>query len=194
MIFYNVFSKSSGLLFKIFYKVSVNGLENIPKDGRLVICSNHIGVTDPVLLAAMIPRNLNYMAKKELFDNKLLSFFIKKLGAFPVDRETTGLSAIKNAIKILRNDKVFAMFPQGTRVTDISNEDVKPGIAMISIKGKSPVVPIYIDTQYEIFKEIKINIGKPIYLDKYFDRKVSSEEYKDLSKQVLKEIYKLRST
>ena len=193
MVFYNIFSKITNVLFKIFYKVKINGLENIPKDGRLVICSNHMGLTDPVLLAALIPRELNYMAKKELFDNKLLGFLIKNLGAFPVDRESSGLTAIKTAIKLLKNDQVFAMFPQGTWVKDETSQDVKPGIAMISVKGKSPIIPIHIDTQYELFKEIKLNIGKPIHFDKYFDKKVSSDEYKNLSKQVLKEIYKLKS-
>ena len=193
MVFYNIFSKITNILFKIFYKVKLNGLENIPKKGRLIICSNHMGVIDPVLLAAMIPRELNYMAKKELFDNKLFGFLIKNLGAFPVDRESSGLTGIKRAIKLLKEDKVFAMFPQGTRIKDETNEEVKPGIAMISVKGRSPIIPIHIDTQYELFKEIKLNIGKPIYFDEYFDRKVSSKEYKDLSKQVLKAIYKLRS-
>lgn len=193
-MFYIMFSKAISIYLRIFYKVKINGLGNIPGDGRLVICSNHRGLTDPLLLAAIIPRKLNYMAKKELFDNSLLGFFIKKLGAFPVDRETSGLSSIKAAIKILKDDKVFAMFPQGTRVVDEGNEDVKPGIAMISIKGRSPIIPIHIDTQYELFKEIRVNIGKPMFFDKYFDRKVSSDEYKTLSKQVLKEIYKLKSS
>lgn len=192
-MFYSIFSKMVGIYLKVFYKVKINGLHNIPKTGRLIICSNHRGLTDPLLLAAIIPRDLNYMAKKELFDNKLLGFFIRKLGAFPVDRESSGLTAIKTAIKVLKKDKVFAMFPQGTRTIDEGNEDVKPGIAMISIKGRSPIIPIHIDTQYEIFKDININIGKPIYFDEYFDRKISSDEYKTLSKQVLREIYKLKS-
>lgn len=187
-----MFSKCSNILLRMFFKVKITGLENIPKEGRLIICSNHIGLTDPVLITAIIPRKLNYMAKKELFENKFLGFAIIRLGAFPVDRDTSGLSAIKTAIRLLKQDKVFAMFPEGTRSKEENNKGAKPGLSMISIKSKSPIIPIHIDTQYKIFKEIKVNIGKPIFLDQYFDRKISTEEYEKLSNDVLKEIYKLK--
>lgn len=189
---YNIFCKLNYVLFKLFFKVKVNGLENIPKTGRAVICSNHIGNLDPVLIAAMIPRRLNYMGKKELFENKLFAFIIRNLGAFPVDRESGGLSAIKASIRLLKKEEVFAMFPEGTRTLKEDSENVKPGIAMISIKGKSPIIPIHIDSNYKIFKDIKINIGKPIYYDEYFDQKISTEKYKELSQYVLKEVYKLK--
>lgn len=192
MSFYNLFCNTNNVLFRLFYKVEINGLENIPTSGRTIICSNHVGLTDPVLLAAMLPRKLNYMAKKELFENKFLGFAISKLGAFPVDRDSSGLSAIKTAIKILKEDKVFAIFPEGRRVQEENSENVKPGIAMISIKGKSSIIPIYIDTEYKLFKKIKINIGKALYFDEYFDKKLSTKEYEALSLRVLKSIYELK--
>lgn len=192
MYFYNFFCNTSNMFFRLFYEVKIIGLENIPTSGRTIICSNHVGLTDPVLLAAMLPRKLNYMAKKELFKNKFLGFAIRKLGAFPVDRDSSGLSAIKTAIKILKDDKVFAIFPEGRRVKEEDSESVKPGIAMISIKGKSSIIPIYIDTEYKIFKKIKINIGEPLHFDEYFDKKLSTKEYETLSLKVLKAIYELK--
>ena len=192
MIFYPVFATVTRLMFKVFYKLEVTGLENIPKSGRTVICSNHVGNLDPVLLTAVIPRKLNYMGKKELFDNKFIGYWIKKLGAFPVDRDSTGLRAIKIAIKLLKEDKVFAIFPEGRRTQSEGDNVAKPGIAMISVKGKSSITPIHIDTQYELFKKIKINIGSPIHFDEYFDQKLTTEKYEDLSRVILKEIYKLK--
>lgn len=192
MTFYTIFSKTSHIFLKIFFKLEVTGLENIPKEGRAVICSNHVGVLDPILVGSVIPRRLNYMAKKELFDNKFIGYWITKLGVFPVDRDATGLSAIKKAIKILKEDKVFAIFPQGRRIQGEDEESAKPGISMIAIKGKSSIIPIHIETKYEIFKKIKVNIGNPIRFDEYFDTKITTEKYEDLSKVVLKEIYKLK--
>lgn len=187
-----MFSKVSYIMFKIFYKLEVVGLENIPKEGRTVICSNHVGVLDPILVGSVMPRQLNYMAKKELFDNKFIGYWITKLGVFPVDRDATGLGAIKKAIKLLKEDKIFAIFPQGRRIQGEDEESAKPGTAMIAIKGKAPIIPIHIETQYELFKKIKINIGKPIHFDEYFDTKITTEKYEELSKVVLKEIYKLK--
>ncbi len=192
MTFYSIFSKVTHLIFKMFYKLEVTGLENIPKDGRVVICSNHVGVLDPLLVGAVIPRKLNYMAKKELFDNKFIGYWITKLGVFPVDRDATGLGAIKKAIKLLKEDEVFAIFPQGRRIQGEDEESAKPGTAMIAIKGRSSIIPIHIDTQYELFKKIKINIGSPINFEEYFDKKITTEKYEELSRAVLKEIYKLK--
>lgn len=192
MWFYNITTKFFYAYFKLMYKLDVEGIENIPSNGRLIVCSNHISLLDPVLLGAVIPRKLNYMAKKELFENKALAFLIKNLGAFPVDRDATGLSAIKTAIKVLYRDNVFAIFPQGQRVHDIDYDKAKPGIAMISIKSKSPIIPIYIDTEYKLFKKIKVKIGSVISFDEYYDIKLKTEDYNKLSGIVLKEIYKLK--
>ena len=192
MVFYTIFSKVTNVMFRVLYKVEINGIENLPNQGRTVICSNHVGVADPVLLTAVLPRKLNYMGKKELFDNRFIGYWIKKLGAFPVDRDTSGLSAIKTAIKILKEDKVFAMFPQGTRTRDEEGSSVKPGVAMITIKGKSSATPIHIETDYKLFKKITINIGKPLHFDEYFDKKISTEQYVEISQSILKEIYKLK--
>lgn len=192
MIFYNLFANTTYIYFKFFYKLRVEGLENIPETGRVVICSNHVGFNDPILMTAIMPRKLTYMAKKELFKNRVLSAIITKLGAFPVDRETSGLSAIKTAIKILKSDKVFAMFPQGTRVKEEDLDSAKPGVAMIAIKSKSPVVPVYIDTEYKKFKKLRVNVGRPLNFDEYFDIKLTTEQYEDLSKTILTEIYKLK--
>lgn len=191
MIFYNLFANSTYLLFSFFYGIKVVGLENLPKEGRVVICSNHVGFNDPILMTAIMPRKLTYMAKKELFKNKFLSAIITKLGAFPVDRETSGLGAIKTAIKILKSDKVFAMFPQGTRTKEEDLDSSKPGVAMIAVKSKSPVIPVYIDTEYKLFKKIHVTVGEIIDFSEYFDTKLTTEQYASLSKTILTEIYKL---
>ena len=189
---YNISTKIINVLFRMFFKVNITGIENIPRDSRLIVCSNHMGVLDPVLIGSMIPRKVHYMAKKELFKNKIFGFLISKLGAFPVDRDTSGLSAIKTAIKLLKQDKVFAIFPEGTRSKGENDNNAKPGLAMIAIKAKSPIIPIHIDTQYEIFNSIKITIGSAIVFGEYFDKRISTKEYEELSNRVLKEIYNLK--
>lgn len=192
MTFYNIFTKLFSAYYRVLYKLKVSGVDNIPHDGRIIICSNHVGNLDPILLGTIIPRRLNYMGKKELFENKFIAFWIRKLGAFPVDREQSGLSAIKAAIRILKGDEVFAMFPEGRRVQYEDGESVKPGIAMIAIKSKSPIIPIHIDTDYKLFTSIRVKIGKPLNFEEYFDKKLSTEEYITLSKDVLKSIYSLK--
>lgn len=126
-----------------------------------------------------------------MFKNKVLARIIYKLGAFPVDRDGSDISAIKSSLKILNAEKVLGIFPEGTRVAKMDLENAKPGIALISIKGKSPVVPVYIQSNYKPFHKIIVNIGKPIHLSEYFDKKLSTEEYKSISKRILNSIYSL---
>jgi len=193
MTFYSFIRGLVSVLFRLFYKIEIVGTANVPKSGRVTICANHTSLLDPIFVAIAIKRKIFFMAKKELFKNRIIKLFLDKLGAFPVDRDGADLAAIRSSIKVLKSDEVLGMFPEGTRVKEGTTNNVKPGIAMISIKGKSPVIPIYIDTHYKIFSKVKIYIGKPITFSQYFEEKLSVDEYKSLSEIIMDDIYKLKS-
>lgn len=193
MHFYKVIRFLAILIFNIIFRIDIQGRENIPAKGRIILCSNHISLLDPVVLAIAVPRPISFMAKKELFNNKILSILISKLGAFPVDRKGSDISAIRSSLKVLKEEKILGIFPEGTRVKKMDLDSAKPGISLISIKGKSSIIPVYIQSKYKLFSKISVKIGEPIYLDKYFDKKLSTEEYKNISKDILKSIYSLNN-
>lgn len=193
MIFYKVVRFLAYLIFSIIFIINVKGSENIPIEGRIVLCSNHISNLDPIILAIAVSRPISFMAKKELFENKVIGKLIHKLGAFPVDRKGADISAIRSSLKVLKKEKILGIFPEGTRVDEMDLSSAKPGISLISIKGKSSVIPVYIHSKYKLFSTVKVIIGKPIYLDDYFDKKLSTEDYKDISKNILKSIYSLNN-
>jgi 1-acyl-sn-glycerol-3-phosphate acyltransferase len=176
---------------RLFFKIEVIGLENIPKVGKAIVCANHMSLIDPIIIGITLPRKVNFMAKKELFKNKLLKVILLKLGAFPVDRGGNSLSAIKSSLNILKKGEVLGLFPEGTRVKEVNIENAKPGISMISIKGKAPVIPICIDTKYKLFSRIQIRIGEPIQFSEYYDKKLTTEDYSSFSKKVMDIIYNL---
>ncbi len=194
MTFYNFVRGLVSIVFRVLFRIKIQGKENIPIKGRVVICSNHVSLLDPIIMAIAVPRQVFFMAKKELFSNGVLGPIIRKLGAFPVDREGADLLAIRNSLKILKNEQALGIFPEGTRIKDQDINNAKPGIAMMSIKGKSSIVPIHIDTQYKLFSEIKVTIGEIISLTDYFDEKLSIEDYTEISKRVMDDIYKLKKT
>lgn len=193
MYFYHIAKFIVNVVFRIVYRIEVVGRKNIPKEGRIVLCSNHISNLDPIMLAIAVPRPISYMAKKELFQNKLLGKLLLTLGAFPVDRQGSDLSAIRNSLKILKEEKILGIFPEGTRVDKMNLENAKSGIGLIAIKGKSPVVPVYIDANYRVFSKVKIIIGQPINFDEYKDIKLGTEEYREISKDIMKSIYGLKN-
>ncbi|WP_352417878.1 lysophospholipid acyltransferase family protein [Proteiniborus sp.] len=182
------------VVFRLVFRINVTGIENVPTEGKIIICSNHVSMLDPITVAISVPRRIYFMAKKELFKNKIFGKLLDKLGAFPVDREGADLSAIRNSLKILKSEEALGIFPEGTRSKKEEIDNAKPGIAMISIKGKAPIVPIYIDTKYKLFKKINIIIGEQIISEEYYNQKFNMEDYKEFSKQVMTKIYSLKNS
>lgn len=193
MYFYRFARILLSIIFRFIYRVEVLGIENIPSEGRVIICSNHISALDPILLGISIKRPISFMAKKELFKNKFVGKILTMLTAFPVDREGSDLSAIRNSIDILTKERILGIFPEGTRITKIDIESAKPGVSLIAYKSKSPVIPVYIESSYRIFSKVMIIIGKPISLYDSYDKKLKTEDHKNISKQILESIYSLKN-
>ncbi|NLY66952.1 MAG: 1-acyl-sn-glycerol-3-phosphate acyltransferase [Tissierellia bacterium] len=193
MSFYKFARALLSIIFRIIYRIEVIGIENIPEKGRAILCSNHISMLDPIILGISIKRPISFMAKKELFKNPFIAKLLTALAAFPVDRENSDLTAIRNSINVLKMEKILGMFPEGTRTKKMDLEFAKPGVSLIAYKGKSPVIPVFIETDYRLFSKISINIGKPIIIDDLFENKPKTEDHKKISKYILKSIYSLKN-
>ncbi|TFZ39778.1 1-acyl-sn-glycerol-3-phosphate acyltransferase [Soehngenia longivitae] len=190
-MFYN-FAKGIVFIFqKLFFRIEIYGKENIPMSGRLILCSNHHSNWDPVTLAVFFPRQVHWMAKKELFKNKIFAKLLFSLGVFPVDREGNDLTAIKKSLRILKEERVLGIFPEGTRVKYFNDDFIKSGLALIAVKSQSPVLPVYSEGNYKLFSKIKIIIGHPIYIELEDNVKLSNEKYTEISKDIMRKVYEL---
>ncbi|MDF2547902.1 MAG: acyl-phosphate glycerol 3-phosphate acyltransferase [Anaerosolibacter sp.] len=169
----------------ILFRVDIDGLEKLPREGAYIVCSNHINYLDPLVIGTSIHRKMSYMAKEELFKNKLFGYILLKLGMFPVNRSGADISAIKSAIRVLNKGDVLGIFPEGTRNLQKSEMKAKPGLAMIAIKAKVPIVPVAIISDYKLFGKIKIKINEPIIYDEYYHSKIDVDTYQQLSQKVM---------
>lgn len=195
MSLYSFLKKIAVVVFKAMYKINVYGKENIEDKenrGNIIICANHTHEFDPIIISIMYPRQIFWMAKKQLFKNKIVASFLSKLGAFPVDREETDLSTIKKSLNILKEDGVLGIFPEGTRVKKIDLENVKPGVGLIALKSNAAILPVYIDGNYKLFSKINIYFGKEIDLSEYQNKKPTKDDYLFISKKILESIYSLK--
>jgi len=121
-------------------KARVYGEENLPKDGGYIIACTHTGYVDILNLGvAMYPREIHFMAKKQLFEMKGLGWLIKRLNAFPVDRDNPGPSVIKIPSQLLKEGKIVGIFPSGTRSSE--GTDLKQGAITIAQLAKAQIVP-----------------------------------------------------
>lgn len=188
MLFYKVVKNTVKFLLHLIYRIEISGKENIPLEGKSIVCSNHFSLMDPVVIGTCLRRKINYMAKEELFSNKIFAVALNKLGVFPVKRGGADVSAIKSALKILRSGELLGIFPEGTRSKNGEMLEAKAGLAMISIKSESPIIPVAIIANYKLFRKVKVIIGEPIDFSSYYGQKVSTEDYQKLSQNVLNHI------
>lgn len=158
----------------LFFLPKVVGRKNTRIKGRAVIVSNHLSMWDPLLIAIMFTRQIYWMGKIELFKNKFLKFFFTIVKTFPVRRGEGDLAAIRHAFKVLKQEKLLGIFPEGTRVKGSGLRKFEPGTSMIALKNNAPVIPIYLKGEYKFFRRMTLIIGEPIQLSDYVGNKTNS--------------------
>ncbi|MCP4580164.1 MAG: 1-acyl-sn-glycerol-3-phosphate acyltransferase [candidate division Zixibacteria bacterium] len=176
----------------------LRGKHKIPRDGGLIIASNHIAAADPFLLGSAIPRELWFMAKKELFKPFLLGRFIAKVNAFPVDRFGFDIEVIKKSISLLKQGRALIMFPEGTRSKDGRIMEGKIGVGMLAYKAGVPIVPAYVANTkrawWNLFKgkRMKVNFGDVIEADWIKSLPGSKEGYRQITDLLMERIRELQ--
>ena len=176
----------------ILYEIEIVGVENVPRDGGVVVCSNHLSNFDPILLGAFLPRHIYFMAKYELFRIPIVGQLMKLLGAFPVNREAVEITSIKVALHCLKEGRALGIFAQGGRESAALKEDEgKAGVAMFAVRGGAPVLPIGVQGSFRIFTKLVVNIGKPMHFEDHEGKKMKSAELAVLTKEVMAEIKRL---
>ncbi|WP_299448789.1 lysophospholipid acyltransferase family protein [uncultured Phascolarctobacterium sp.] len=183
------------VLFAIGLRMRVEGAENIPAEGPLVIASNHLSLLDPPVIGVASTRKVHFMAKQELFV-PILGDLYKILGAFPVRRGGADRAAIKHGIDILKNNQVLAIFPEGTRSKTGKLGKAEPGALMMASKALATIVPCCVvgtdfRRQGKIWPKVTVRFGKPIYFPA--DAVVNKEFLHDMTEDLMQHIAKLQA-
>ncbi len=178
---------------KIIYPCKIYGKENLKK-GKAVLTMNHTSNIDAVNIVLGTFEKKYFLAKKELFKNKLFGAFIKAMGGIKIDRQSADVGAIKNALKVLKNDKKLIIFPEGTRNKSDNVElgEVKSGAAMLAIKAKAPIIPVWVYNRPHAFRMTKILIGEPYELDEFYGAKITEEVLDKASEIVSQKLNQLK--
>lgn len=161
-IIYYISKVVGGFIFRILYLPQVKGKENIPQSGSVILCGNHTNNLDACFMVCIPKRMVHTLAKKELFKSKISSWFFKSMACIPVDRKNHEDESKNEAIKILNNNEVLGIFPEGT--TNKTNKllEFKYGAVSFAKKTNAYIVPFSITGKYKIWrKSIKIKYGKP---------------------------------
>ena len=128
--------------FVVYFRLRRVGRGHIPTDGPLLLASNHRSFLDPFVLGTMLRRPVYYVAKKELFENRLQAWFLNALGAFPVDRGASDQEMLKTARAILDRGDAVLIFPEGTRMRPGGLGTPKRGVGRLALESGAPIVPL----------------------------------------------------
>ena len=146
----------------VIHPIRIHNPENIPTGGPAIVCGNHISMNDPLVVGCCMNAPLQFMAKKELFAAKPLKPILDALGAFPVDRGASDTTALRTAINVLKENRILGIFPEGTRHFDEQEHPIESGVALIALRAKATLVPVFIEGPYRKFRPIHVTFGAPI--------------------------------
>jgi 1-acyl-sn-glycerol-3-phosphate acyltransferase len=182
------------------FNFSVYGRENLIEDGPAIVASNHQSYLDPPLIGCAHRRELHYLARKTLFDHKILGWFLKGVNAVPVDRDRGDIAAIKAIIRLVKEGHRIIIFPEGTRSLNGQLQRARSGLGMVIVKTGAPVVPVRLFGTFEALPKIgglklvpvSMVVGQPL---RFTQQDIASRDrdlYQRLSDHVMEQIAKLR--
>ena len=128
--------------FGTFGRMEITGAENVPPRGPVILACNHLAFTDPPLLVAAIPRPLHFLGKKELFTNPLGRFLMHGFHVLPYDRTVASTETMRTLLRLLDQDRVVALFPEGTRSKSHTLQEAQLGIVYLALKSQAPILPV----------------------------------------------------
>lgn len=173
----------------IIFRRRVSGNNTLPKDVPVILCSNHGNILDPVFLALSVDRPVHFMAKKEIFQNPVFNWIFRRIGTFPVNREGVDIRAFKEALKVLKDNKVLGIFPEGTRVKDIRLENFKEGVATLALRTKAIIVPVRIRSTYKLFNRVDVEFRDAINSQDFLNEGDKETQAKLLTQALFQSIY-----
>ncbi len=191
---YWIFRPILYVFYKLFYKVKIFGKENLIKNGKCIVICNHLCKMDIFVVGALYPNKTMFLAKKEWFNNKVLGWLLRVMGAIPIDREKPSLNTIKTTLNVLKENKRLGIFPEGTR-NKSNNEimEIKQGTSMFAVKGKALITPVIIYSKVKMFKKNYAIVGEPIDLSEFYNVKFTDEVSNECTKIILDRMHDLQN-
>lgn len=171
-MWYWIFRWGSLLLLKTFFRLKVDGIENVPQKTNFIVVANHSSFLDPLVVAAAIPKKVHCIVSRGLFLVPLLKWSLERIEVIPTGRNSA------KAIEFILHNRIVGLFPEGKCSRNGTLNEFRRGAALLSLKTGRPILPCAVIGAYEALPvsarfpklvPIKVRIGKPVYLLREFE-------------------------
>jgi len=206
-VLYGVFHRLIPPLLRMIWRPHVLGLEHVPRSGPLILASNHQSFIDSVVIPAVTPRPVNFLAKSDYFEGRgvkgrLVKEWFTMFGAMPVDRDDSraALASLDTALAVLSEGGAFGIYPEGTRSRDGRLYRGRTGVAQLALTSGAPIIPVgLLDTDRlqpvgsnrPRLVRVTVKFGAPIDVEGSYDGVPPGKARREITDTVMTEIQKL---
>jgi 1-acyl-sn-glycerol-3-phosphate acyltransferase len=200
VVLYRTLKALSLAVMRLGFRFEVRGREHVPRAGAALLVSNHVSVLDPPFVGAAAPRELDFLAKEELFRIPMLGRLIRALNARPVKRDGSDSRALKLGLRLLAEGRALLIFPEGTRGVEGRLGEGKPGAGMLAVMSGVPVVPVYVSGSGRALPsgravprptKVRVTFGPALHF-KLREDDARKERYREAAQEMMRAIAQLR--
>ncbi|MBQ8555797.1 MAG: 1-acyl-sn-glycerol-3-phosphate acyltransferase [Clostridia bacterium] len=175
-LLYTIAYPIAKLLLKTVLPVRYHDAERLDVDAPFIVMGNHESMLDPVIAAMPVKRyQIRFLGKKELWKNPIVAKAFTSMKMIPVDRHNTDMEAMRACMKVTREGNILGIFPEGTRYHKGLMEELESGVALIALRSRVPLIPIYITGKLKLFRKTDVYVGEPIPMDDLREQGVNKE-------------------
>jgi 1-acyl-sn-glycerol-3-phosphate acyltransferase len=190
-------------ILRFFFRVRVEGIENVPKSGPVILASNHVSFSDSIFLPMVLRRRVTFVAKAEYFEDPKTAWFFRAVGQIPIKRGggSASLRALESAKEVLRDGGLFAIYPEGTRSPDGRLYKGHTGVARLAVQTESPLLAVAMVGTREaqpigqamprLFMPITIRFSKPMDFSRHVDHATDPKILRQITDEIMFELSQL---
>lgn len=175
-------------LILIVYRTKKIDEKNIPENEGVILCANHVHALDAAAIVLCTKRQICFMAKYELFNNRALRWLAKIFGIFPVKRGKQDIEAMKNSLRVLKENKILGIFPEGTRNGISKNVKLKNGAVYMAATTGAKIVPVAVKGTFKPFTKVTLTYLEPMDFSYLKNKKNDKEELDKATLEIMNKI------
>lgn len=184
-VIYSIGKFLASVLFKTFLPVRYHDKERLNLEPPCVLIGNHYSMFDPVIMGVGVKKHqVRFIGKKELWNNKLVAALFNSMHMIPVDRHNSDMEAMRACMRVTREGNILGIFPEGTRHHKGLMEELESGVALIALRSRVPLIPVYIAGKVRLFRRLHVYVGEPIPTEDLREQGVNKETCELLLKRI----------